>query len=362
MNTLLSPDIREVMNAGHYKPSVSIILPFEPKMGGKAEIMQQLKCAVDKVEREIKQTYNNDLSAVVLQKLRTVIRNLNFSTYKKSIAIYISPFFEKVLYLDIPVKEHIIVNGSFEIRDLLFSKKELHQYLVLILSARSSKVYLGNTTSFTKVKANVPDHIAAFRHDGSHFGDPLDKKEVLLKKFLQHTDDGLKFLLHVYPFPVFVMGSKKVLGLYRAFTKNEKSIAGYVPGHFEKVADNLISDALKPLLDNWAKVKADDLRHQMEKAADAGKLSSGIQEVWKQASQHRGRLLIVENNFMCSAEKKAANEEVIYMPAEPYNKFSYIKDAVDDVIEKVLEDGGDVEFVEDGTLADHQHISLIQYY
>jgi hypothetical protein len=35
---------------------------------------------------------------------------------------------------------------------------------------------------------------------------------------------------------------------------------------------------------------------------------------------------------------------------------------VDDLIEKVLQDGGDVEFVEDGSLNDYQHIALVQYY
>jgi hypothetical protein len=55
-------------------------------------------------------------------------------------------------------------------------------------------------------------------------------------------------------------------------------------------------------------------------------------------------------------------EEVIYKAQEPYNKFSYIKDAVDDVMEKVLETGGDVEFVEEGLLKEYQHIALIQYY
>ena len=52
----------------------------------------------------------------------------------------------------------------------------------------------------------------------------------------------------------------------------------------------------------------------------------------------------------------------LYLATEPYNKFSYIKDAVDDVIEKVLETGGDVEFVDAAVLNDYQHIALLQYY
>ena len=62
------------------------------------------------------------------------------------------------------------------------------------------------------------------------------------------------------------------------------------------------------------------------------------------------------------AAERGGTEEIIYKAIEPYNRFSYIKDAVDDVIEKVLENGGDVEFVDTGLLEDHHHIALLQYY
>jgi hypothetical protein len=364
MNTAKSPEIREVIESIHYRPSVSILMPFEPKMSVKAELTQQLKFAVDKVEKEIRQDYRDELATLVIQKLKAIIKNLNFSTYKKSIAIYVSPVFEKVLYLDIPIEQKVVVNGSFEIRDLLYAKKEASKYLALVVSAKHSRVYLGNASSFTKMKSNVPDHIAAFKNDSpervANFSDPSYKKEVLLKKFLFHTDEGLKFLLQAYPLPVFIMGTKKILGYFKAMTKNEKSIVGYIHGNYEDENEVGLSRILKPYLSNWKKIKMEDLKHQMEKAADSGTLATGIRNVWKQASQHKGRLLIVEKNFKCTAQQ-GGKEDVIYMPVAPYNKFSYIKDAVDDVIEKVLEDGGDVEFVEEGMLKDH-HISLIQYY
>lgn len=365
MKSGLSLEVREVVEAIHYRPSISIIMPFEPKMSGKAELTQQLKFAVDEVDRQIRKSYQDDIADLVISKLKKIVKNLNYSTFKKSIAIYVSPVFEKVLYLDIPMEEKIMVNGSFEIRDLLYAKKELHKYLVLVLSGKWSKVYLGDYSTFVKVKSNVPDHIAAFENDAperlSNFSDPAYRKEVLLEKFLRHTDDGLKFLVQAYSLPVFVMGTKKVLGHFKAITKNEKSIIGYIHGNYEEATEPELGEALKPYINDWKKVKTDLLRHQLEKAADASKLAAGIKEVWKAASQRRGRLLVVEKNFMYAAQH-GGSEEVIYEPEETYNKFSYIKDAVDDVIEKVLEQGGDVEFAEEGMLKEYGHIALIQYY
>jgi hypothetical protein len=365
MKQVLSPDIRNVVEAIHYRPAVSLILPFEPKMNAKAELVQRLKYAVDKIDREVRQNYHSDLADLVIQKLKKIVKDLNFNTFKKSIAIYVSPVFEKVLYLDIPMREKIVVDDSFKIRDLLYAKKEFHRYLVLILNGKWSRVYLGDYSSFVKVKSNVPDHIAAFTHDiperVTNSTGPSEQREILLSRFLRHTDDGLRFVLQAYPLPIFVMGTPKILGHFEALTKNEKSIAGYIPGNFEEASEKELTKALQPYILDWKKIKAADLMHQIERAADMGKLATGMNEVWKMSSQHRGRLLVVEEKFAFAAEQ-GETEEIIHPAEEPYNKFSYIKDAVDTVIEKVLEYGGDVEFVEDGTLEGYNRIALIQYY
>jgi hypothetical protein len=64
---------------------------------------------------------------------------------------------------------------------------------------------------------------------------------------------------------------------------------------------------------------------------------------------------------MCVAER-SNGKEIIAAGAGSLNKFSCIRDAVDDVIEKVLENGGDVEFADKDLLKDYQQIALIKYY
>ena len=70
---------------------------------------------------------------------------------------------------------------------------------------------------------------------------------------------------------------------------------------------------------------------------------------------------MVEKNYIYAAQH-GSSDEVIYKATESYNKFSCIKDAVDDVMEKVLENGGDVEFVDEGVLKNYHNIALVQYY
>ena len=99
MNPVVTQEIKEVMEAVHYRPAVSVIMPFEPKMSLKTELAHSLKTAADKVEQELLQNYPGELGELVMRKLRAILKDLNFNTHKKSIAIYVSPVFEKVLLI-----------------------------------------------------------------------------------------------------------------------------------------------------------------------------------------------------------------------------------------------------------------------
>ena len=87
-------------------------------------VLHSLKMASDKIERELKDNYQGATAKLIIEKLKSIITNLNFNTHKRSIAIYLSPIFEKVLYLDIVVEEKIVIGDSFEIRDLVLCKRK----------------------------------------------------------------------------------------------------------------------------------------------------------------------------------------------------------------------------------------------
>ena len=125
MNPVVTPEIAEVMSATHYQPAVSVFMPFEPKVNLKTELLHTLKLITDKVERALTKDYSKELSAIVMKKWKKITTELNFESNKKSIAIYVSPVFEKVLYLDIPMEEKIMLGETFEIRDLVYSIKQL---------------------------------------------------------------------------------------------------------------------------------------------------------------------------------------------------------------------------------------------
>ena len=343
-------------------PAISILLPFEPKMSLKHELDHKLKTIAGKIEKELLTNFSAEKAIEVVKKLQHILAHLNFDTHKKSIAIFISPEIEKVYYLDIFIKERIIIDDSFEIRDLIDNKNQSREYLILHLTGKRSKIYLASNKTIQVIKTNVADNIYSYERDMPervpHFDDPKKHKEILLEKFLHQMDDGLTIIHNAFPLPVFVIGSEKILGHFKKITKNQSAIIEYAHGGHEDLTESEIAKIIEPNIVDWNRIKQVTLSKQIEKANGEHKLASGIKEVLEAAIHKNSRLLVLEKDFsypikVAGGEEKEKNES---------DHFFYINDMVGSVIEKVLEYGGDVEFVDNGQLKDYDHIALIKYY
>ena len=357
-------EAQETIQAAHIFPSVSVIVPFEPKMNARKELEYKLNRAVDQVKKKLAGAMT-PAAFEVIDKLENITRNLNYNTYKKSVAIFVSPLLEKIYYLNIPVEEKIIIDSSFEIRDLVFSKKDIHKYLVLVLSSKHSRIFIGNTTEFIRIVSNTPAGTGALHEQApekvSNFTTADELREIVLDRFLHHVDNALGIILQAYDLPLFILGPEKVLGHFKKLSHYNIRISGSVTGNFDDASEAEIREMIRPQVSDWKKVKQEDLLHHLDEAISIRKLSTGMREVWQAASEKRGRLLIVEKNFVCAA--RFGNTEMEIDPDnEAHQTQPFIRDAVDDVIEKVLAGGGDVEFVDEGLLSGYEHIALIRYF
>jgi len=350
-----------VIDAVKYLPCVSIIMPFEPKMGQKSSIDNRLISALNKVKIELQENYPDEKAVPVFHKLYSLIKDLNYGTHRKSIAVFVSPVVEKIYYLDIPVKEKIVIDESFDIRDLVYSKKEIQKYLMLVLTNKRNSIFLGNPSQFTRIVSNTPDTVKNnISKSAANFSDVSFRKEILLDKFLKHTDNGLGIVLQSYPFPLFVIGTNKIIGQFKKLTYNNGHILNYIHGNFEEATETEVRKAIAPYLADWNNVKQRDVLLQLDVASRAKKLVTGMENICTVVSQKKRCLLVVEKNYIYPNKRKA-KENIYWSDYSGNTNPFYIKDAIDEVIEKVFENGGNVEFADEGALKDYGHIALIQY-
>ncbi|MBK9732490.1 MAG: hypothetical protein IPO83_14645 [Chitinophagaceae bacterium] len=365
MNTVNKDEILELTSAVHYRPSVSIILTFDTKMGLTKELRHLLKTATDKAEKKLLENYAPDRSLPVIQKLRSMINNLKFDKSKKSIAIFVSPILEKVIYLDIPVEEKITIDESFEVRDLIYAKALSYRYLLLVLSINESSIFLGNNHSIEKLDSDMPQSANAFKNDiaekVANFSDTAERKEIVMEKFLRSVDTSLEKILHEYKLPVFVLGTERIAGHFKHLTKNSTAVKSYVHGNFAESNHEHIIKVVAPYITAWQKEKQKAVLNLLQEASGKKKLAEGIRDVWEEASNHNGRLLVVEKNYTFAAYQ-GSSATVIGNAADLSVNAGNIKDAVDGIIEMVLANGGEIEFAEKDSLKEYRHIALVKFY
>jgi hypothetical protein len=348
-----------------HSPAISIMLPFEPKMTPRAELREKFKDMIDQVRGRLKEYYSPKESFEVMRKLNKMIAELDYLTHKKSIAFFVSPVFEKIYYLDVDVNAAFMIDEHFGLTQLIENKKETQQYLLLVLSGELTKIYLGQGGHPLKMISHAPKHV---NHPTSHlpekvsnFTDASHIHEIELKKFLRSCDDGLTLLLNAYPLPLFVMGPKKTVGYFKHLSRNTNHVVEYLYGNYIHSSQAEIDQAMTSHLMDWNQVKQKDILNRLEVAAGSGKLARGIHEVWREAGRKKAKLLVIEKNHTYPFRNSRRVPGILNDQANTNNQF-HIRDGVDQLIEEVLESGGEIEFVEEGFLKDYDHIALVLHY
>lgn len=362
MKTEFSEDVRSLMEVPPYLPSVSLIIPFEPKMLPKYQLQQALKQAYNEVEEKLYENFSHELADPVLKRLAGLIQHVDYTSYRKSVCIFVSPVAEKIIYLSVEVDRKIVVGEFFQIRDVVKNRKEGIRLLLLVLSSNESKVYLVEPEGLPRLVRSLPFAAADMENDVaervSNFSDPADRKEASLHKLLRKIDNSLSLLLQEYQLPLLVAAPERLAGHFKAHSHHRNQIAGYIAGNYiERQAADL-KTLVEPFLHDWKALQEKNICSRLEHASNAGKLVSGIQQVYTASRCKNCALLVIEDGFTYAADKVDEDKITLHDSTHPI----YISDAVDIIIENVLNAGGDVEFVSNGLLNAYDRIALIKYY
>jgi hypothetical protein len=360
MDLFTTSPSREVIATVQYLPAVSIIMPFAPVITSKKNLEYRLKNVMGKAEALLAAHYTAEKAIPVIIKLKNIIAGLNYNSTKKSVAIFLSPIVEKVYYFEIELEEKVMIDPSFKFSDLASCKKEKREYLILLLSENFSKMYLCNDTQVKLIKSNtllVNSH--EYKIDASEKMACFYQQQS--EDFLHQMDQGLSIILRSYPLPVVVTGAEKLLKCFRTITTNEVNILQFIQGNYGEDSVCELQGVTESVLSGWEKLKKQHLLKQVENARAQNKLRMGMQDTLKAAMQNKGRLLVVEKKLMNPARISKTYHQFTKINSAG-NEVFFMKNDLDSIIKKVFENGGDVEFIDNGLLKNYGHIALIENY
>lgn len=355
-------------------PCVSVIMPTHPlasdhnlddielkKIFSKAKDLVYAKCGKKNGGEE------------VLEKLKVLSENIPLSVKGRGIGLFVSPNVSQLVSFPFSVREKVVVGNNFEVRDVIYLADSLITYYVLLINDKELKLFEGSGEELKLVKnIDFPAHFIddyEYAHTslGSSYGYSLkstekDKsvvKEQRFYTFLKLADQKLAKLLADNT-PLIISGSVKELSTFKKVSINYKSVVGKINGNYNHENIHKLGEL------SFEKIRAhqlfeEDATLKRLENAKAKKLAvTEIENVWSAAMEGKGMILLVEKDFAVTGYITEDKSTLFLSP--PDGDYEIITDAVDDVMELVLNKKGKVIIVDNNKLKDFGGIAMILRY
>lgn len=227
-------------------------------------------------------------------------------------------------------------------------------YYVLQLNDKSTKLFEGFRDTLIEISNG------GFPYKSSFYSPTFVEQTQIdnhLKELYKEVNRLFDKFYNQDPLGVVLVGEKRNQSIFKSILTDKKYIIREVEGNFSSICP----DDLGRLI--WSNVKEtlagtrERALRELALASSAKKVASGLEEVWQIADSGKGTILLVEDDFrMKGSIVKTAYSSII---SEQVDIRKVFDDVVDQIIDRVLELGGTVVFLDNGLLAEHQRIALI---
>jgi hypothetical protein len=280
-------------------------------------------------------------------------------TTRPAVGVFVGAHLTHTVEFPQSVRPRVVVDQTFATRDLVTTLVRHPRYLVLELDGDGARLWAGlgdrlepmGTDAFP-VAVPPPDT----PNERRHRQEPSQRRDAHLERAVRAVDAALDAAIAADdPRPLYVVGDRSRAPRHVAASRHAARVAAVVTGRADGVADRL-RDMVADHVAAWAAEARDDAIEEVGAAIGAHRFASGLAQVWTLAHEGRGELLVVDEQFHAPAVVDGDTGQLTVLDA---GRPGGIDDAVDVVIEAVIERGGRVAVVPDSdTLAHWDRIAL----
>jgi hypothetical protein len=157
------------------------------------------------------------------------------------------------------------------------------------------------------------------------------------------------------PLKVVVVGEKTMRAAFGSVTVHGPAVIGQVDGDHTLTSGRDLGQIVWPLVKEAMSRVVDDALQDLEAHAARGRVASGLEAVARQVARGVQATLLVEEDYhLRGGFGGTTGSPVIYPEVDVRDS---IDDAIDAVIEKVLQAGGTVLFTPSGLLTERHRIA-----
>lgn len=356
-------------------PCVTVIIPTHKTSPERSIDPIEVNKTIKQVKDNLLLKYGKKKGAELAGKLEEFEKSIDYTHNAEGLGLFVSAEISEIVQFPFPVIEKTIVGDKFETRDLIYLSAYLEDYLLLSISMDETKLYRGSGTELKEIRNNdfprkyIDDYEYERPSLGSSYGPSLKStekdKSIITKerveRFLHETDKLLSPYLNNNHIPLIIAGVKQELGYFQKESTHTAQIAGKIVGNY---THSSLTEFGEMAFERIIKHREKITQQEIEKLSDSiGKelAVTGIRSVWKAAMEGKGLLLMVEKDFTKPGFVKRDDNTNLYL-TPPVENHNIMGDAVETIMETILEKNGKIRMVDNGTLTDHDQIALILRY
>jgi hypothetical protein len=227
-------------------------------------------------------------------------------------------------------------------------------YYVLSLGGHTSRLYEAfRDTLIDILNKGFPIESSALAGDA---GEPVLEEDRLLE-FIRTADRHFDHYLRQDPLRLVVVGEGRYLSLFRSVTSHQDVLIGMVEGDYTGTSPHDLGKIVWPIVKDAMAGTGEKAIRDLETAENSRSVASGIDSVGHAAGSGTGGTLFVEEDLHIKGGIREEDHSLV--KSEDLDIREAIDDAVDAIIEKVLKKGGNVIFLESGSLTKLQRIALV---
>lgn len=360
-------------------PSISIFIPtfrsIPEKLQDRIRVKNMMKEAHDRLHKEFE---DRDIRSTLvhLEKLESMI---DYANTLDGLALFANADTAEVITLPFPVKEQVIIDDTFQTRDLQLALNRTPQYWVLSLNEKSTRLFNGfgdtliemigpSIDIYGKPTSGFPlNYLGPEEHQFLAIGTGDKDAQYLddhLRQYYRFVDDFFyDNYLKSNPLPVILAGTKRTLTLFQNITKHSEAFVGFKEGSFnyDEFSPGQLAQDLWPTVQEFLKKERYRVLQELDDAIGNGLYAFSLEPVWRMATEGRIYKLLVEKNYSQPGKVNPTNPlNIILYDNQQAENIS--DDLVDALIEMTIEKNGKVIFYDPGTLTEHDHIAAILRY
>ena len=325
-------------------PSVTLLHSTRPGRTMHPDDMWELFRLVDSAQRRLTGHVSVATRDAIGLQLDDLIAASVAEPTSAAIAICVSPETSAVVRLSTPVRTRCVVGDTFATRDMVADLNRTAVFRLVTVSESMVQLFVGDR------------HRVAEDHDERW---PLLRAEgQTLAQWTRAVSHAARRELEAFPLPTVVAGVERTVRQVLKIDRFEP--VGVITGNHDRSSWATLHALSWPLVEQWLQADRDKALTELEQARSARRYAGGLDEVWDLAHEGRVQLLVVEEAFEVSAHitdgRLTAADAA---PADVSMAGDLTDDAVDELIELVLRQGGETIIVPDGDLEGHDRLAAV---